>query len=308
MDTTGAALVSRRRLIAGGLAGAGTIALASCAPDPLDSVAAADLHVARVEELPVDDPDDDAWGWAPEKQVAMGAQDIALPQRLTPAVSSVKVRALHDGTTIAFRLDWSDAEPNDLTVRVDDFRDACAVMIAPGAGDEALRTMGTSTQPATLLHWKADWQRDVEQGVQDIAAVYPNRSVDVYPPLYESVPGEVTVADYEAAGATAWLPGIHAGNPISSHARTTCVEKVLAHGFGTSATTATQDATGVGARHGDGWRVVIAKPLAPTEDGEHRLAPGGTATCAFAIWSGHDRDAGSRKTPSAGVYRLVLEV
>ena len=36
---------------------------------------------------------------------------------------------------------------------------------------------------ATLLHWKADWQRDIDQGRSDLDDAYPNRSVDVYPPL-----------------------------------------------------------------------------------------------------------------------------
>ena len=308
MPTGKSPRMSRRQLIAGGVAGAGTVAVAGCAPDPFDGVQADEIYAARIDTVPVDDPDAANWGRTPEKTVVMGPQNIALPQRLEPAVPSIKVRAVHDGRMVAFRIEWDDAEADDLTVRVDDFRDACAVLLAGGSGDIALRTMGTATTPATLLHWKADWQRDLDQGVQGVAAVYPNVSVDVYPPLWDSQPGEVDVATYERAGATEWLPGVHVGNPTSAPTRSSAVEKIVAYGFSTSTTAGHQDARGRGVRHGAGWRVVIAKPLTPTEESEHRLVAGGsTATCAFAVWSGAAGDAGSRKTPSAGVYRLVLE-
>jgi hypothetical protein len=167
--------------------------------------------------------------------------------------------------------------------------------------------MGSQQQPATLLHWKADWQRDVDKGVQGEAEVYPNRSIDTYPPLTGSKPSEVTAVDYQKAGATAWLPGLHVGNPLSAATRTVPVEKLVAYGFGTATHAESQDCRGRGARTGEGWRVVIAKPLASSGTGEVALSPGSAATCAFAIWSGSDHDAGSKKSPSATVYRLVLE-
>lgn len=53
--------------------------------------------------------------------------------------------------------------------------------------------------------------------------------------------------------------------------------------------------------------MVIVKPLTPTEEGEIDLAPGTVSTCAFAVWSGSDRDAGSRKCPATEVAALELE-
>ena len=63
----------------------------------------------------------------------------------------------------------------------------------------------------------------------------------------------------------------------------------------------------MGRRTEAGWQVVLAKPLAGTEQGEPTLEPGTTATCAFAVWSGSTGDAGSRKTPSATAFALTLE-
>lgn len=302
--TTG---ISRRGLITGSVVATGAAALAGCAPDYRDAIAAGDIHAARVRHVPVDDPDSTRWASTPTKTVELGPQDIALPNRRRPVVEAIRVSAIHDGVVIGFRIEWDDPDVDDLTVRVDDFRDACAVLLAPGAGDDTLRTMGTEDTAATLLHWKADWQRDIERGRSGLEDVYPNRSADVYPPLIDTPPDDVSVTDYVDAGVTEWLPGNHVGNPMSSESRATAVEKLVANGFGTSTTAATQNATGRGVRHGEGWRVTIAKPLAAHDDGETAVSPGGIATCAFAVWSGSDGDVGGRKSPSASVYQLVID-
>jgi DMSO reductase family type II enzyme heme b subunit len=307
MTTTEPTVLSRRALLRGGVVGAATLAVAAaCGADPPDAVPAGDVLAVRVDRVPVDDPGDEEWERAAEKIVPLGPQDIALPNRSTPSVAEIKVRALHDGRAVAFRIEWADAQIDDLTVAVDEFRDACAVLLAPGSGDPALRTMGSTDQPAVLLHWKADWERDMAQGVQGIAAVYPNRSVDVYPPLIDVAPEDVTPQHYVAGGASQWLPGLGVSNPLSAVQRSSPVEKLVAHGYGTTTTAPHQDASGHGERFRDGWRVVIAKPLASSDEGELGLSAGGEATCAFAIWSGGDGDAGSRKSPSASVYKLVL--
>lgn len=295
--------MSRRAMIAGAAAGAGTLAIAGCADR---GVYRPGINVVRVREVPVDDPDDSAWSDSPELGVELGPQSIALPQNLAPAVTEVKVRAIHDGTRIGFRLQWDDPDVDDLTVPVDGFRDAVAVLIAPGIADETLRTMGSATVPVTLLHWKADWQRDVDAGRQDIGAVYPNLSVDAYPPLWDVAPSDVDVASYEAAGATEWLPGVHVVNPTSLARRTSPVEKAIAYGFGTTTTAPTQNASGRGERTDNGWRVVIVKPLAAVDDGETAIMPDTTSTCAFAVWSGQAHDAGSRKAPSTTVHPLSM--
>lgn len=299
--------LSRRRLIAGGAVLGGAAALSGCAPDP-PMARPGQVLAVRTRRIPIDDPDAEAWGRSPKIEVPMGPQNIALPHREIPAVDTINVRALYDDDTIGFRLEWDDAddEIDDLTIRVDDFRDACAVLLAPGDADEAMRTMGNATAAATLLHWKADWQRDIESGTSTLATVYPNRSVDVYPPLIDLPPGDVTVDDYADAGATEWLPAHHVGNPLSATGRTTAVEKIIANGFSTSTHAATQNARGRGTRDGTRVRAVLTKPLEATDDGEVALRAGSTATCAFAVWSGADGDAGGRKTPSANVYRLVF--
>lgn len=294
---------TRRRVIGGAAAGAGTLALAGCAPDRFVT---GDVNVAQVANLP-DDADDHRWLRSPRLAVELGPQDMALPLRLEPAVRALSVRALHDRERIAFLLEWDDADADDLTIEVDRFRDACAVLLAPGPPAAELRPMGTATQPVTLLHWKADWQRDVDEGRQGLDAAYPNRTIDVYPPLYQTAPAEVGPDTYESSDAMQWLPGMDVGNPISVAGRSSPVEKLIAFGFGTSTHTAQQAATGRGVRGATGWRVIITRPLTATDEGEVDLDPGTVATAAFAVWSGGDREVGSRKAPSTKVYAMFLE-
>jgi len=302
--TTTADRLSRRSLLKGAAVGAGAAALASCAPDYYDGPG---VRAVRVEHVPTNDPDAVEWASAMPSRIPMGPQDLVLPMKLTATVTELRVSTLHDGETIAFRLEWDDPNVNDLTVRVDDFRDACAVMLLPGAPDEGLRTMGSATVAATMLQWKADWQRDIDHGRQGLDAVYPNRSVDVYPIVYEVPAEDVDISSYEDADATEWLPGVDVGNPTSAARRASPVEKVIANGFSTTTTAATQDALGHGERTDTGWRVVLTKPLGATDDGELATPPGSTCSCAFAVWSGSDNDAGSRKQPSTTVHELHLE-
>jgi len=294
--------ISRRTMIGGAVAGAGSLALAGCATDENDATG---LHMFRVGRTP-DDPNADVWGLAQPFEIDLGPQDMALPMRLDPAVTTVRVRALHDGTTMGFLMEWTDEDTNDLSVRVDEYRDACAVMIAEGTPGDAARTMGGADLPVNLLHWKADWQRDVDQGRQGLDAAYPNRAVDVYPPLFDVAPADVDIDAYVEHGATNWLPGVHAGNPISVGSRTSPVEKLVAFGFSTTTHLPTQNAGGGGVRTSTGWKVCLTRPLAAVDERELPVLPGASFTSAFTVWSGGGRDVGSRKAPSRTVHVVTV--
>lgn len=300
---------SRRWLLASGAAAAGAAAIAGCAinePDPRITPVAGELPVPRVGQVPASDPASKEWMRTIPTEVVMDVQTIALPNKATPFVPTITVRAVHDDSTIGFRVEWKDSVDSDSAIGLDQFRDACAVLLAPGAGDDLLRTMGSATQAATLLHWKADWQKDIDSGHrQTIRDHAPNVVVDYYTPLKDNL--TPTIEDYQADKAAMWLPGNYVDNPLALASHQSPVEKLLAKGFGTGATAATQNATGRGVRSDGGWRVALARPLAAADDGEVDMKPGNTYTVAFAVWAGSQRDAGSRKTPSKTVLRLKLE-
>lgn len=295
-------LLTRRRLLSAGTIVGGTTVLAACINDPDPPYGPTGTVVAGPAPQVPDDPTSGMWRYGAEEIVSLDGQTLAQPMRPKPSVAHVKVRVIHDETSIGFRLTWVDAEADDLTVAADRFRDACAVLLAPGEGDQALRMMGSTDKPATLLHWKADWQRDIDHGRQGLEAAFPNAVVDVYTPLGTST--GVTPQTYVDRGAAAWLPGLNAGNPMSAATRNTPVEKLLAGGFGTAETAPTQNCRGRGTRTGTGWTVSLVRPLAATDPGELQLAPGVTCTCAFAIWAGSEQDGGSRKSPSLLAFPL----
>jgi hypothetical protein len=304
-------LVSRRRLLTkGSIAGGVTLAAVACGitdPDPV-TPENGQIEAAPVDRVPVDDPHAREWKYGYPMRIELDGQTMANPMRPLPAAPAITVQAIHDGTVVGFRVTWSDRRSDASTVPCDAFRDAVAVMLVPGSTGDELRAMGNAAVPATILQWKADWQRDVDDGVQGVNETFPNASVDFYPPL-AGVPHDrpVSPATYVEADATAWLPGLNVGNPNSAVARRSPVEKLIAQGFGTLATCPTQNALGRGI-HTDGqWTATLARPLRAVDPDELSLRVGQRCSCAFALWRGGSGDVGGKKSPSLTTHVLVLK-
>ncbi|MCZ7534953.1 MAG: ethylbenzene dehydrogenase-related protein [Acidimicrobiia bacterium] len=313
-----ASRIDRRKVLIGGAAGAAVVAAGAWAltNDTKRKEVVTEVVAKRVDKVPIDDPDSSNWSKASAATIALDVQNMAAPMKAKPFVPTVEVKSLHDGTSIAFRIEWVDTERNELTVPCDGFRDSCAVLLLPKTENLGARIMGTAAEPATLLHWKADWQLDVDKGFQDLEVAFPNTAFDYYPPITQ--PGDpierpdVVIPDsYEAVEGkvpgTVWLPGYHVGNPISNAKKTSSVEKLLAKGFGTAMTQATQDAVGKGVWADGSWKVVLAKPLAASDDLETALTPGSTYSMAVAVWAGAENDTGGRKSPGRDLLTLRLE-
>jgi hypothetical protein len=262
----------------------------------------------QVPRLPaLDDPASKIWDRTLVVYIELAGQTTAPPPRPKPFVPTVRVAALHDRSTLAVRIEWSDPHPpDDKTIAVDAFRDACAVLLGPETDDAAVRFMGTPDVPVTLLHWKADWQRDLERGYQGLETQFPNATFDYYPPLTPAAESVEVPDDYEAHDATQWLPGYHVGNPISQMTKTSAVEKLVARGFGSATTQPTQNAEGHGVWRDDRWRVVIKRPLEGVDDEEITLVPGSMYSMAVAVWSGWSGDAGGHKSPSKALLSLEM--
>lgn len=300
------ARTSRRAFLAGGLAGGAAVGLAVAAGCTTDRVRTAREVVAvPTNEVPVD-PNAPAWTFAPVTRVALDGQTTAPPVRPKPSLPWVEVRALYDRERVGFRVSWEAPRPSHLAIGTDRFRDACAVLLAPDPDNAALRFMGTAETRVTILHWKADWQRDVDFGRQGLKAAFPNAAADYYPPMPAGSAARVTLAEYRRAGATEWEPGLHVGNPLSAERRTSPVEKLHAQGFGTAATAADQDADGRGVWAGGRWHVVLRAPRRPSGAGEPALDPDQARGMAVAVWMGAAGDRGGRKSPSRELLRLVL--
>lgn len=299
---------SRRAFLTTGAAAAGaTVAATTLGPIARVGAAAGTRIIAwPVAEVPVDDPYARAWERGLWVDVVMDGQLTAPPMRMKPSVKRVSLRALHDGRTIGFRLSWDDPRADTQTVRNDGFRDAAAVLLAPKTDDAAVRLMGTTDAPVTLLHWKADWQVDVDKGFQDLESQFPRATFDFHPPL-APVKQPVTVPDdYQAHNATQWLPAFHVGNPIAQMEKPSPVEKLVARGFGSTTHQPTQNAVGRGRWRDGRWSVVIAKPMAAVDTEEIGITAGETYSMAIAVWAGSTGDAGSRKSPSQSLLELEV--
>lgn len=111
------------------------------------------------------DPDHAGWSQAEVETVQLaptptGLQPsayLAAVQRPRPvgAVQQVQVRSLHNGSDVAFQLEWQD--PGRETAVSDNtvFPDGAALLF-PLREDAPLMTMGSETQPVAAWHWRAD--------------------------------------------------------------------------------------------------------------------------------------------------------
>ncbi len=252
--------------------------------------------------IPLTDPNSPLWEQAAEVQIPMGSQTVIAPMRPTPSVPFIKVRSLNNGTHIAFLMAWVDSTKNDRAVKIDEFRDSGAVLISP-PGQAALLAMGTVLHPVNILHWKADWQTDIDAGFQDLQSAFPNFWVDVYPSAVGKPPYNLPTAFPDAAKL--YLPGWHVGNPLSEPLKVTPIEEANAKGFGSLATQRQQDALGRGVWEDGRWKVVIARGMATGDGDDVKISSSTQYNVAFAVWEGESGDVGARKTLSALLTMVV---
>ena len=263
---------------AGALAGAGVIGLVGSEEPAGEPVVVAAF---RSGGIPVEDPVAAAWDDAPEATVPLAAQQVAPPRLPYAGVADLRVRALHDGETVAFRLQWEDAEVSDLD-GVHRFHDAVAVMLPTRAGTPPAITMGAAGSPTHILQWRATWERDLA-GKTGVDQLYPRVVHDVMP---DDVLPPATARLY-------WV-GRAAGNPLSQKERTTPIEQIVAEGFGTTTHLPRDDARGHGVHDGSSWTVALGFPSRREGIGAP-LDPGLTWSVAFAVWIGEQANRGGRK-------------
>jgi hypothetical protein len=242
-----------------------------------------------------------AWQAAPAMQV-----------RLTPlwwrddAVPRVQVQAVHDGRTIAFRLEWEDAAANMHAGQTEAFKDAVALELVRGPV-EPFFGMGAAKTPIDLLMWDAD--RGQPGG--DLEDVNPRVVVDVYPFSEQAVPtAEFKRPGTSAAGQPAVsLPAVAAGNQVArSAAHPTGASSLAAAGPGSTTfrLAKSQLVAATGKWSQGRWTVLLRRSLSVGEGDGVSLVPGQTASAAFAVWDGGHRDRNGQKQVSIW-QDLVLE-
>ena len=208
-------------------------------------------------------------------------------------VEGLSVQALHDGKSVALRLEWADPTRDDELLRQDAFADAVALELSADA-DPPFFGMGSAQGAVNIWQWKAAWQRDA-RGRPELLDAFPNLPTGALAAL-----GPPPEDVFQTATA--------AGNPLSQPKHGCPVENAVAHGQGTLATQPAIDGTVDGAgRWKDGrWAVVLLRDLSKPAPGDVLPRVGQTLSVAFAVWDGAAGDRDGRKSVTIW-HQLALE-
>jgi DMSO reductase family type II enzyme heme b subunit len=113
------------------------------------------------------DPDAVEWQAAPLETIATAPTPIAnqpndylktsWADREFGAVKELRVRALHNGLRVFFRLEWDDAKPDYAITEDTLFVDAAGILF-PLRGNADITTMGSVDQPVNAWYWRPDFE------------------------------------------------------------------------------------------------------------------------------------------------------
>jgi PKD repeat protein len=249
------------------------------------------------DSLPITDPDSLQWKKTTALEIPLSGQNDVAPIRLKLFTPSLRVKSLNNGSWISFLIEWSDPSINDRTIKTEEFRDSVAIQFTDS--DQPFICMGTRDQMVHILHWKADWQADIDEGFQDLEAAFPNFWNDVYPFAIGDPP--YRVPENFKGLAKVYLPGWYVGNPFSEPLKVTPVEDAEATGFGSITTQENQDALGRGVWSDSTWKVVITRRMETGDPNDATIRAGAETPIAFAVWDGTSGDRGGRKSVSSWV-------
>ena len=207
-------------------------------------------------------PEDPAWDKIPPLTLPLSGQVITRPVWPEPSARALIVRSVHNGTDIAFLLEWQDNTKND-RLTPGTFRDGVAIGLPLGDAP-AFFCMGQLDHYINIWHWKADWQSDIDRR----AAKAAERKSEGEVRRFEVIPR-----------------------------RASSVEDLVGGGFSTLTSKQSQGRVQGKASWKDGvWRVVIRRPLVSTDpENEARLDPGRLQTIAFAVWNGENKERNGQK-------------
>jgi DMSO reductase family type II enzyme heme b subunit len=232
-------------------------------------------------------------------------------------VEGLVVQALHNEKDLALRFSWLDPNPDDRAVRQDEFRDAVAVQFALSSDPPFYMGSAGEGGGVNIWMWKADRQKNIATGYQDVDAAFPDRAVDMYPEQdFRLVDMTVTewprdvITKHSPEFITAW----GAGNLVADPQLKTPVECLVARGPGTLAgkPANVQVVEGQAAFERGVWYVQMQRSMPLPHDCEHAggderaFQSGDYLPVSFAIWNGSAGDRDGKKNISIW-QKLVIE-
>jgi len=205
--------------------------------------------------------DDAVWQHSSPVTIPLSGQVITRPVWPEPTIRALTVRSLHNGTDIAFLLEWQDNTKND-RLTPGTFRDGVAVGFPLGDAP-AFFCMGQLDHYINIWHWKADWQSDIDR-----RAARASEKKEGGVRTFEVIPRRVS-----------------------------SVEDLIGGGFSTLTTKDKQGRVQGQAFWKDGvWHVMMRRPLLSEEqENEATLVPGRIQTVSFAVWNGENKERNGQK-------------
>ena len=229
-----------------------------------------EVRVVFVRDGVFTSPTDRAWDQIPETTHALQAQLITPPNG-GGSVTTVSVRATHDGDEVAFRLQWADSSA-DRGVGVNTFRDAAAIGFPVGRPTVAPSPfMGDVEHPVVIWQWAADFDADSE-GQSRFGERYPHaEGVWIFP---------------QDLSVRRKVRGWRGAAPVIEY---------IARGFGTLTPRIEATVAGTGNYTDGQWRVVLRRKLSTTNTVDPVFVPGETSSLILAIWNGDQQEVNGRK-------------
>lgn len=225
-------------------------------------------------DIPVT-PDDPLWQKIPPMTLPLSGQIITRPVWPEPTARALTVRTVHNGTDIAFLLEWQDNTKND-RLTPGTFRDGVALGLPLGDAP-AFFCMGQLDHYINIWHWKADWQSDIDR--RAARTTEKDKAASGEPRRFEVIPR-----------------------------RASSVEDLIGGGFSTLTTKEKQGRIQGKATWKDGtWHVVMRRPLSNEEqENEAKLIPGRIQAVSFAVWNGENKERNGQKA-IAPWFQLALD-
>ncbi len=225
-------------------------------------------------DIPVT-PDDPLWQKIPPMTLPLSGQIITRPVWPEPTARALTVRTVHNGTDIAFLLEWQDNTKND-RLTPGTFRDGVALGLPLGDAP-AFFCMGQLDHYINIWHWKADWQSDIDR--RAARTTEKDKAASGEPRRFEVIPR-----------------------------RASSVEDLIGGGFSTLTTKEKQGRIQGKATWKDGtWHVVMRRPLSSEEqENEAKLIPGRIQAVSFAVWNGENKERNGQKA-IAPWFQLALD-
>lgn len=249
-----------------------------------------EIIAAQVKGALPSDPQATEWQQATAKDIALAPQQMTMPLLEKASIDKITVQALTDAKAIAWRVSWADATP-DFNVDVARFSDAVAIEF-PLTKDAAAMMGHKGGGKVQIVYWKALWQKDLDEGFQDVQKVHPNYWSDLYWFTEGKFPYPIPDA-FKNPVSKQWFVAYQAGNPMSIFTREQPAQELVAEGWGTLTSQAQSATTAKGTWSEGRWNVVFARPLATDDANDYQFSDKGQI--AFAVWQGGDKNVGGRK-------------